>query len=112
MKVEEFDKLVDELLNLCKQTLKVKQNEYNNLTADRLAFFKEGKTLTKLSSERTLYMFMYKHIKSLADMVASEKAYPKELWDAKIFDNINYLCLLYALLKDDGLMIEDTKEEK
>ena len=112
MKVEEFDKLVDELLNLCKQTLKVKQNEYNNLTADRLAFFKEGKTLTKLSSERTLYMFMYKHIKSLADMVASEKAYPESLWKEKIKDNLAYLILLYALLKDDNLIIEDKKEEK
>ena len=106
MKVEEFDKLVDELLNLCKQTLKVKQNEYNNLTADRLAFFKEGKTLTKLSPERTLYMFMYKHIKSLADMVASEKAYSESLWKEKIKDNLSYLVLLYALLKDEGLVIK------
>ena len=111
MKLNEFNNLVDELLEKCKKTLKVKQNEYN-LDVDRLAFFKSGKDLTGLSPERTLYMFMYKHIKSLADMVKSEKAYPDELILSKIEDNINYLCLLYALMKDDNLIIEDKKEEK
>lgn len=105
MKLDEFNSLVDELLERCKKTLKVKQDEYN-LDVDRLAFFKSGKDLTGLSPERTLYMFMYKHIKSLADMVKSEKAYPEELWQEKMLDNINYICLLYALLKDDGLIIK------
>lgn len=111
MTTERFNQLVDELLAKTKAVLKVKQDEYN-LDQDRLAFFKSGSDLTKLSPERTLYMFMYKHIKSLADMVSSEKAYSKELWEAKILDNINYLALLYALLEDDCLMIEDKKEEK
>ena len=100
---ERFNEVVEEMLETCKQTLIKKQGEYN-LDEDRLSFFKEGTELTKLSPERTLYMFMFKHIKSLADMVASEKTYPKELWEEKIKDNINYLLLLRALLEDDKMM--------
>lgn len=102
MKTEEFNKIVEEIFDVCRKTLTVKQNEYN-LDEDRLSFFKEGNELTKLSPERTLYMFMYKHIKSLADMVASEKKYPEALFLEKIKDNIDYLILLYALLKDNGM---------
>lgn len=108
---ERFNQLVDEMLETCKQTLTKKQDEYN-LDKDRLSFFKEGNELTKLSPERTLYLFMFKHIKSLADMVASEKTYSKELWEEKIKDNINYLLLLRALLEDDNLMDEVKKSTK
>ena len=108
---ERFNQLVDEMLETCRQTLTKKQDEYN-LDKDRLSFFKEGNELTKLSPERTLYLFMFKHIKSLADMVASEKAYSKELWEEKIKDNINYLLLLRALLEDDDLMNEVKKPTK
>ena len=80
MRTDDFNKIVDDTLKLCKETLTVKQGEYN-LDADRLSFFKEGNELTRLTPERTLYLFMYKHVKSLADMVASEKAYPKGLWE-------------------------------
>ena len=99
---ERFNQLVDEMLETCRQTLTKKQDEYN-LDKDRLSFFKEGNELTKLSPERTLYLFMFKHIKSLADMVASEHKYSKELWEEKIQDNINYLLLLRALLEDDDM---------
>jgi len=99
---EKFNKIVEEMLEKCKATLGVKQTEYN-LDKDRLSFFKQGNDLTQLSPERTLYMFMYKHIKSLADMVASEHKYSKELWEEKIQDNINYLLLLRALLEDDDM---------
>ena len=105
---EKFNKVVEDMLETCKTTLIKKQGEYN-LDDDRLSFFKEGTELTKLSPERILYMFMFKHIKSLADMVASEKTYPKELWEEKIKDNINYLLLLRALLEDDKMF---KKEEK
>lgn len=108
---EKFNKVIDEMLEKCKSTLTKKQDEYN-LDEDRLSFFKEGNDLTKLSPERILYLFMYKHIKSLADMVASEKSYPKELWEEKIQDNINYLLLLRALLEDDKLMDEVNKVKK
>ena len=106
MTTEQFNKTVENMLEVCKDTLIKKQGEYN-LEEDRLAFFKEGNELTRLSPERTLYMFMYKHVKSLADMVASEHVYSKELWEEKIKDNINYLLLLRALLEDDKLMFDD-----
>ena len=106
---EKFNKVVEEMIETCKNTLVKKQDEYN-LDDDRLSFFKEGNDLTKLSPERTLYMLMYKHIKSLADMVASEHKYSKELWEEKIKDNINYLLLLRALLEDDDMF--DKKEGK
>jgi len=105
MKTDEFNKIVEEMIDACRKTLIKKQGEYN-LDEDRLSFFKEGNELTKLTPERTLYMFMYKHVKSLADMVASEKKYPKALWIEKIQDNMNYLLLLRALLEDDDMFEE------
>lgn len=108
MSTEEVNKIITEMLETCTGTLIKKQDEYN-LESDRLAFFKAGNELTKLSPERTLYMFMYKHIKSLADMVASEKKYPKALWEEKIQDNLNYLLLLRALLEDDNMFLEENK---
>jgi len=105
MRTEEFNKTIEEMFSICKKTLVKKQDEYN-LDLDRLSFFKEGNELTKLSPERMLYMFMYKHIKSLADMVTSERKYRKDLWEEKIKDNICYLLLLWALLKDDNMMLE------
>lgn len=108
---DRFNKVVDETLEVCKDTLTKKQDEYN-LDSDRLSFFKEGNELTKLSPERTLYLFMFKHIKSLADMVASGGKYSKELWDAKIIDNINYLLLLRALLEDDDMILDEKPKLK
>ena len=109
MTLKRFNEIVDDMLKTCKDTLAVKQNEYN-LDEDRLSFFKIGNDLTQLTPERTLYLMMYKHIKSLADMVASEKPYPKALWEEKLKDNINYLLLLRALLEDDGMMVVDDGE--
>jgi hypothetical protein len=108
MRTEDFNKVIDDTINICKKTLIKKQGEYN-LDEDRLSFFKEGNELTKLSPERTLYLFMYKHIKSLADMVASEKSFPRQLWTDKIIDNINYLLLLWALINDDKLIDEENQ---
>ena len=77
-KQRDFNNLVEDTFEMCRQTLSVKQDEYN-LDADRLSFFKEGNELTKLTPEQTCYLFMFKHIKSLADMVASKNKFPKAL---------------------------------
>ena len=106
MTQEKFNKIVEEMIETSKKTLIKKQGEYS-LDEDRLSFFKEGNELTKLSPERTLYMFMYKHIKSLADMITSEKKYPKALFIEKIQDNMNYLLLLRALLEDDNMFSDE-----
>lgn len=111
MTTEKFNKTVEDLLAKCKSTLLKKQDEYN-LDEDRLSFFKEGNDLTKLSPERILYLFMYKHIKSLADMVASEQQFSEQLWTDKIVDNINYLLLLWALVNDDNLVMKNVTTKK
>ena len=41
-----------------------------------------------------------------------KKTYPKELWEEKIKDNINYLLLLRALLEDDNMMDQVKKPTK
>ena len=108
MTTEKFNEIIDSMIGSCKKTLVKKQGEYN-LDEDRLSFFKEGNELTRLSPERTLYLFMYKHVKSLADMVASERKYTKELWEEKLKDNICYLLLLRALLEDDDMFVGGAK---
>ena len=55
---------------------------------------------------------MLKHIMSISDMVATEEAYSKEVWQEKMTDVHNYLILLLALLEDDEMFLDWSKKVK
>ena len=110
MKTERFNEIVEEQVNRIKGVLIKKADEYN-LESDRLGFFKRSAAFAQETPEQALYGFLLKHLQSITDMVQSGKKYSKELWQEKITDAMNYLCLLLGLLEDTG-RAEGKKETK
>lgn len=107
MKTEDFNKIVEEQLDIIRSVLVKKQAEYN-LDEDRLSHFKRAAVLSQRTPEEVLYGYMLKHIMSISDMVASGKKYPREVWQEKMTDIHNYLILLLGLLEDEN----DLDEQK
>lgn len=108
MTSQEFNKIVEEFLNKTKDVLMKKEDEYS-LTDDRFKFFKTYANIAGITPEKALYYCMLKHFVSITDMINSGKTYPKQLFFDKLGDAVNYLILLYGLLKDDG-MFSDISE--
>ena len=101
MKTERFNEIVEEQLERIRKVLIKKADEYN-LEEDRLGFFKRSAAFTQQTPEQVLYGFMLKHLQSITDYVMSGQEYSKEVWEEKVTDAMNYLCLLLGLLEDTG----------
>ena len=101
MKTEEFNKIVEDQLERIRSVLVKKAGEYN-LEEDRLGFFKRSAAFAQETPEQALYGFLLKHLQSITDMVMSGKSYSDDLWQEKITDAMNYLCLLLGLIEDTG----------
>lgn len=95
---QRFEVLVEETLARCKAVLGIKAGEYAR--ADRLHNFKQAAHLMQVRPIDALAGMMAKHTVSIYDMIADGRDHPKELWQEKITDNINYLILLKALLEE------------
>lgn len=104
IKETEFNNIMVDLLEKVKNIMSSKGYQYNENPSDRFDQFKKASTLTKISPVRTLYGMWVKHIISLSDMISSEKQYPRELWEEKIIDNINYLLLLAGAIEEFDLI--------
>lgn len=100
----EFNNTMVDLLEKVKNIMLTKGDQYNENPSDRFDQFKKASILTKISPVRTLYGMWVKHIISLSDMISSEKQYPRELWEEKIIDNINYLLLLAGAIEEFNLI--------
>lgn len=93
-----FNDLVEKQLELCKEVLVKKSDEY--ATEDRLHNFKVAAAFQQCTPEQALFGFLTKHLVSISDMCKSGDTYSKDIWDEKIGDSINYLLLLKALTMD------------
>lgn len=96
---EEFSKKVEKRIDLIRQTLLTKHKEY---AKDDNVFrnFDEaagGFSLHSTSAE-VLWSYMTKHLVSIKDIVAENKAADPAVISEKIGDVINYLILLEAML--------------
>jgi len=104
LKAEKFDQIIENQLDICKNVLCRKANEY--ATNDRLHNFKQAASMQCCHPINALGGMMAKHTISIYDMIAAtEKAgsadlYPAGLWEEKITDHINYLLLLKALVSE------------
>lgn len=104
MTTETFGKVLDGLYTRSAALLCTKGKEYAR-GEDRLAAFKKAAAFSGTTPRRVLFGYMLKHITSLFDLNATdEKNF--WLWNEKIVDTINYLCLLQAIL------IEEVQNEK
>lgn len=95
-----FDGIVESQLGKIRSTLIRKAGEYD-LEEDRLGFFKRAAALTGQTPKQALYGFMLKHIVSVTDMCMDGESHPKELWQEKATDIMDYLILLMGLVEEE-----------
>ena len=106
MTSKEFNKVVEEQLELCKNVLGVKAGEYADTTNDdRLHNFKIAAGLQGRDPKDALFGMLTKHLVSVRDMCYSSRSYDIDLWNEKITDSINYFLLLRGIVEED--MITD-----
>lgn len=101
MNINDFNKVVDDQLKLCKNILISKGTEYA-FTKDRLKSFKDAAVLLNTTPSYALCGQLAKHLISIMDMCKSTEHFDQSKWNEKITDAINYLCLLKALIIEDN----------
>lgn len=100
MTTEEFLKVFDETILKCRSLLIKKDVEYKR-DDDKLHNFKLASKLEQCSPERALRGMLTKHVISVYDYINDiENGINNDIekWDEKIFDTVNYLILLRALI--------------
>lgn len=103
MKVNDFNKLVEDRLERIKTVLVKKSAEYSTIE-DKLINFKKGAQKSGLTSIEVLQGYLLKHEVSFADMCAkfkSGEAISAEMIDEKLTDIINYYLLAEAIFKEN-----------
>lgn len=100
MTPERFTEIFDQTVTACRDLLITKGNEYTR-SNDRLRQFRIAAALRRETPEEALAGMMVKHTTSVYDFISDlERNVVQSLdkWDEKIFDSINYLILLRALI--------------
>ena len=98
----DFENIVREQLDRCESVLREKSKEYA-AGSDSFHNFKLSAMLMGCTPVYALAGMLSKHTGSVYDLIKyfEEGAdIPKELWDEKITDHINYLLLLQGLLAE------------
>ncbi len=96
-----FTKLVNKRLDLTKDTLCAKAEEYAR--GDRLSNFKQVAHLLGSTLEKALLGMVVKHIVATVDFISdidNGTVQPYERWNEKLGDIIAYMILLDALINE------------
>lgn len=106
MTQKEFNDVVVSQTERCKSLLTAKGSEYapkaaKGTGADRLAHFKKAAVVMNSTPKSALMGMLSKHLISVSDMCTDDKSFPKEQWDEKITDSINYLLILRAIVEEE-----------
>jgi len=101
MNQQALTRTIEETLESCKKLLDVKGREYSD-HADRLANFKRGSMLTKLSPEQVLFVYMSKHYDAIATYTQMGQIEGGEDIYGRLKDLINYCLLMTALIAERG----------
>ena len=108
MTQEQFDTAVVDQVKHCMELLTAKGREYTQdmetiPELDRLSHFKKAAALMGQSPEQALMGMLSKHLVSISDMCCEKYYYfPKEMWEEKITDSINYLLILRAMIEEEA----------
>lgn len=87
--------------------LGIKAQEYSSST-DRLHNFKRAGAMQGITPEKALIGMLAKHLVSVMDMIddlAKDQHHPIPVWDEKLGDAINYLCLLEGLIVERSVTL-------
>lgn len=106
MNAAQFNEILDEQLDTCRQILGSKAEEYATET-DRLHNFKVAAVIRSSTQAQALAGMMVKHTTSVYDMINSGEEYPASLWVEKITDHMNYLILLKAVVLEENQTRKD-----
>lgn len=101
MNYQDFDQLVHNQFDFCRQLLAKKAYEYAPDEGDRLSAFKTAAVLQNKTPIQCLGGQMSKHTISLYEMIEADSK-DLDLWQDKISDSINYLFLLKGLIIDEA----------
>ena len=107
MNPKTFNAYANSLMSQAAKLRNVKMEEYV-AEVDRLANFRKAANLTNQSIPASIAGMMVKHTVSIYDMIDAEfgtfqtdSPHSLEMWREKIIDQINYLLLLYAAVRED-----------
>lgn len=101
MTQENFERIVEDQLEIARNLLIAKGQEYS-LSADRLEVFKKAASLQGETVKQALCGMLAKHVVSVYDMSMSDKEFTEARWTEKITDSINYLLLLKAAVMEES----------
>ena len=102
MTTQEFNALFEQTVEMCRETLCAKADEYAEVD-DRLHNFRVAAAVMGCDVKQALAGMMSKHTVSVYDLIRREakgQAVSVELWNEKIIDHINYLILLRAAVAE------------
>ena len=102
METNYANKIIKDQLKICESLLCTKAKEYS-LETDRLASFKTGAKLQRITPKQCLLGYATKHIVSIADMIRTDRKFTLSRWEEKITDTINYLLLLKVMVEEELL---------
>jgi len=113
MELATFDNYAREILSIAEVVRNNKMVEYE-ASIDRLANFRKAAELQSKSVPEAISGMMSKHTVSIYDMINAEfksrnVTYDMQLWIEKIGDQLNYLLLLYAAIKEDRCISSSTE---
>ena len=102
MNTPEFNALFEQTVEMCRETLCAKADEYAE-GDDRLHNFHQAAHLQGGTAVSALGGMMSKHTVTVYDLIRREakgQAVSAELWDEKTIDHINYLILLRGIVAE------------
>lgn len=100
----EFDKHYTYILDRCGELLRSRAGQYAD-NDDRLHNFTVAARVLGCDRKQALAGMMSKHTVSVYDLIRKNAAgmpVPREMWQEKITDHINYLVLLWAMTEEDA----------
>lgn len=100
MTFEEFDIVMDGMLEECKLTMAGKGRDYAR-TGERFGNFNRLADELKISREKVLWVYMAKHLDAIKTYLDTGGQLSGEPVSLRIGDAINYLLLLAGMIAED-----------
>lgn len=97
---DKFEEAVKAEASYCLDLLTIKGKEYGPEGIDRLINFRLAAGLQGGTPAQALWGMLTKHLASLSVMINAPVGSPIDKWVEKITDSINYLLILYAMIKE------------
>jgi hypothetical protein len=96
----------DEALNKCAEVLTNKGRDYAVGSTDRLHNFKTAAEFLGLRPIQTWSVYAYKHMAAIFAYVKNGGQHESEPIEGRIVDLINYLLLLYKMVKETAAVVK------